>query len=144
MGCNLLALIVNRFRDNRQKHQHRRLNCYRGDYSCHDKSLLRELSLRCWCFWRLSRNRLTINATTHTFSERSFRDLSKNVWVVALIVYRFRQKRQKHLRLNSYRGDTNNNLFSKDYIYNYMLRKYKITFLRLRIYTEFTQNLLHE
>src|SRR5277367_5767671 len=26
-----VALIVNRFRDNRQKHQHRRLNSYRGD-----------------------------------------------------------------------------------------------------------------
>src|SRR5277367_5927824 len=45
--------------------------------------------------WRLSRNRLTINATTYTFSERSFRDLSCNVWFVALIVNRFRDKRQK-------------------------------------------------
>src|SRR5277367_2681526 len=45
--------------------------------------------------------------TTHTFSERSRKDLSENVWVVALIVYRFRDKRQKHQhgRLNSYRGD---------------------------------------
>src|SRR5277367_5553694 len=50
--------------------------------------------------------RKTINATTHIFMERSFRDLSINVWVVALIVYRFRDKRQKHQhrRLNSYRG----------------------------------------
>src|SRR5277367_6844006 len=48
------------------------------------------------CFLRLSRNRITINATTHTFLERSFRDLSKNVLVVALIVNRFRDKRQKH------------------------------------------------
>src|SRR5277367_2408541 len=45
--------------------------------------------------WCLSRNRLTINATTYTFLERSFRDLSANVWVVALIVYHFRDKRQK-------------------------------------------------
>src|SRR5277367_3700106 len=30
MGCR--ALIVYRFRDKRQKHQHRRLNSYRGDY----------------------------------------------------------------------------------------------------------------
>src|SRR5277367_1977770 len=44
---------------------------------------------------RLSRNRLTSNATTYTFSERSFRDLSGNVWFVALIVCRFRDKRQK-------------------------------------------------
>src|SRR5277367_4746088 len=29
----VVALIVNRFRDNRQEHQHRRLNSYRGDYS---------------------------------------------------------------------------------------------------------------
>src|SRR5277367_1787948 len=43
-------------------------------------------------FWRLSRNRLTINATTHTLPERSFRDLSGNIWVVALIVYRLRDK----------------------------------------------------
>src|SRR5277367_4575313 len=35
-------------------------------------------------------------ATTHTIPERSFRDLSGNVWVVALIVNRFRDKRQKH------------------------------------------------
>src|SRR5277367_1742634 len=77
----MYELIVYRFRDKRQKHQLR--------------------------FWRLSRNRLTINGTTHTFLKRSFRDLSKNVWVVALIVYRFRDKRQKrqHRRLNSYRGD---------------------------------------
>src|SRR5277367_551343 len=27
------TLIVNRFRDKRQKHQHRRLNSYRGDYT---------------------------------------------------------------------------------------------------------------
>src|SRR5277367_5886837 len=39
--------------------------------------------------WCLSRNRLTINATTYTFLERSFRDLSRNVWVVALIVTDF-------------------------------------------------------
>src|SRR5277367_6417666 len=31
VGC--IALIVYRFRDNRQKHQHRRLNSYRGDYN---------------------------------------------------------------------------------------------------------------
>src|SRR5277367_4809072 len=43
----VVALIAFRFRDNRQKHQHRRLNSYR----------------------------LTIGATTHTFSERYFRDL---------------------------------------------------------------------
>ena len=30
---------------------------------------------------------ITINATTHTFLERSFRDLSENVWVVASIVF---------------------------------------------------------
>src|SRR5277367_5977951 len=37
------------------------------------------------------------------------KDLSENVWVVALIVYRFRDDRQKyqHRRLNSYRGDYN-------------------------------------
>src|SRR5277367_1006281 len=69
-------------------------------YSRHNK-----LSLRCWCLWRLSLNRLTINATTHTFPEISFRDLSENVWIVALIVYRFRDNRQNHRRLNSYRGD---------------------------------------
>src|SRR5277367_5084249 len=65
------------------------------------------MSLRCWCFWRLSRKRLTIYATTHIFLERYFRDLSENVLVVALIVSRFRGKRQKlqHRRLNSYRGD---------------------------------------
>ena len=42
-----------------------------------------------------------------TFLERSRKDLSKNVWVVASIVNRFRDKRQKrqHRRLNSYRGD---------------------------------------
>src|SRR5277367_4615241 len=45
--------------------------------------------------WRLSRIRLTINATTYTLPERSFRDLSGNVWFVASIVYRFRDKRQK-------------------------------------------------
>src|SRR5277367_2905433 len=41
------------------------------------------------------------------FRERSRKDLSKNVWVVASIFYRFRDKRQKHKhrRLNSYRGD---------------------------------------
>src|SRR5277367_4554377 len=61
---------------------------YRG-YNRHDKNLL---SLRCWCFWRLSRNRLTINATTYTVSERSRKYLSKNVWVIALIVNRFRDK----------------------------------------------------
>src|SRR5277367_4635704 len=45
--------------------------------------------------------------TTHTFPERSFRDRFGNVWVVALIVNRFRDNRQKHQhrRLNSYRGD---------------------------------------
>src|SRR5277367_5867868 len=43
----------------------------------------------------------------HTFLERSQKDLSKNVWVVASIVYRFRDNRKKHQhrRLNSYRGD---------------------------------------
>src|SRR5277367_3549675 len=44
---------------------------------------------------RLSRKRLTINATTYTFPERSFRDLSGNVWFIALIVYHFRDNRQK-------------------------------------------------
>ena len=44
------------------------------------------------CFWRLSRKRLTINATTHIFLERSRKDLSIKVWVIALIVYRFRDK----------------------------------------------------
>src|SRR5277367_4432270 len=74
---------------------------FRSTYSRHDKSL------RCWCFWRLSRKRLTIDATTNTFLERSRKDLSGNVWVVALIVNRFRDKRQKHQHrsLNSYRGD---------------------------------------
>ena len=45
--------------------------------------------------------------TTDTFLKRSFRDLSENVWVVALILNRFRDNRQKHQhrRLNSYRGD---------------------------------------
>src|SRR5277367_5228734 len=75
----VVALIVYRFRDKRQKHQHRRLN-------------LEFL----FSFYRLSRKRLTINATTYKFPERSFRDLSKDVWVVTLIVYRFRNKRQKH------------------------------------------------
>src|SRR5277367_3682550 len=44
-----------------------------------------------------------MDATIHTFPERSRKDLSKNVWVVALIVYSFRDKRQKHQhrRLNS-------------------------------------------
>ena len=76
----VVALIVNRFRDKRKKHQ-----CV---------------------FLRLSRNRSTINATTHTILERSRKDLSENVLVVALIVDRFRDKRQKHQhrRLNSYRG----------------------------------------
>src|SRR5277367_570365 len=32
---------------------------------------------------------LTINATTHTFLDRSRKDLFKNMWVVALIVNRF-------------------------------------------------------
>ena len=43
---------------------------------------------------------------THTFPERSRKDLSKNVWVVALIANQFWDKRQKHQhrRLNSYRG----------------------------------------
>ena len=59
------------------------------------------MSLRCWCFWRLSRNVLTINATTHTFLERSSRDLSGNVWVVAAIVYRFRDNRQNRLTINA-------------------------------------------
>src|SRR5277367_133280 len=45
-------------------------------------------------FLRLSRKRLTINAITHIFLERSFRDLSEKVWVVSLIVYRFRGKRK--------------------------------------------------
>src|SRR5277367_4250062 len=36
---------------------------------------------------------VTIDATTHTFSERSRKDLSERVWVVALIVNRFRDKR---------------------------------------------------
>src|SRR5277367_5827853 len=42
------------------------------------------------------------------FPERSRKYLSGNVWVVALIVYRFRDNRQKHQhrRLNSYRGDS--------------------------------------
>ena len=34
-----------------------------------------------------------VNATTHTFLKRSRQVLSKNVWVVALIPYRFREKR---------------------------------------------------
>ena len=48
-----------------------------------------------------------MDATTHTFLERSRKHLSENVWVVASIVYRYRDKRQKHQhrRLNSYRGD---------------------------------------
>ena len=37
-------------------------------------------------FWRLSRKRLKINAVTHTFLDRSFRELSENVWVVALML----------------------------------------------------------
>ena len=71
----VVALIVYRFRDKRKIH-HR-------------------------YFLRLSRNRLTINATTHTLIERIFQDLSENVWVVAeflvvaLIVCRFREKTQK-------------------------------------------------
>src|SRR5277367_5699226 len=71
-----------------------------------EQNHLRFVSFRL-CFWRLSRNRLTINATTHTFPERYRKDLYKNVWVVALIVTRFRDKRQKHQhrRINSYRGD---------------------------------------
>ena len=44
---------------------------------------------------RLSRNWLTTNATTHTFLETARKDLSKYVWVVALIVDRFRDKRKK-------------------------------------------------
>src|SRR5277367_2697261 len=68
------------------------------------------MSLRYWCFWRLSRKRQTINATTHTFLERSREDLSKNVWVVTLIVYRFRDKRQKYQH-HSYRGDYNSDFF---------------------------------
>src|SRR5277367_53878 len=43
----VVASIVYRFRDKRQKYQHRRLNSYRGDYTT------KELSLRCWYFWRL-------------------------------------------------------------------------------------------
>ena len=41
------------------------------------------------------------------FRKRSRKNLSENVWVVALIVNRFRDKRKKHQhrRLNSYRGD---------------------------------------
>src|SRR5277367_595058 len=64
-------------------------------------------------FLRLSRKRLTINATTHTFSKRSRKDLSENVCVVALIVYRLRDNRQKHQqrRLNSYRGDYKGYIF---------------------------------
>src|SRR5277367_4127636 len=48
-------------------------------------------------------------ATTHTFLERSREDLSGNIWIVALIVYRFRDKRQEHQhrRLNSYLGNYN-------------------------------------
>ena len=41
---------------------------------------------------------VTIDATTHTFSERSRKDLSGNVWVVTLIVNRFRDNRQKYHR----------------------------------------------
>src|SRR5277367_1341140 len=52
-------------------------------------------------FWRLSRKRLTISATTHTLPERSRKDLSENVWVVALIVNRFQDKRQKQNRLTN-------------------------------------------
>src|SRR5277367_2057996 len=44
---------------------------------------------------RLSGKRLTINSTTHTFLERSRKDLSENIWVVALIVNRFKDKRKK-------------------------------------------------
>src|SRR5277367_7165971 len=43
---------------------------------------------------RLSRNRWLLQPT-HTFLDRSRKDLSKNIWVVALIVYRFRDKRKK-------------------------------------------------
>src|SRR5277367_980356 len=44
------------------------------------------------------------SCTTYTVLERSF---LKCIWVVALIVCRFRDKRRKHQhrRLNSYRGD---------------------------------------
>src|SRR5277367_5866185 len=49
----MYALIVYRFRDKRQKHQHRRLS---------------------------------INATTHTFLERSCRELSENVWVIVALI----------------------------------------------------------
>ena len=42
---------------------------------------------------RFRDKRLTINATTHTFSERSRKKLSKNVWVVALIVNRLSRNR---------------------------------------------------
>src|SRR5277367_1178816 len=59
-------------------------------------------------FLRLSRNRSTINATTNTFLERSFRDLSNNVWVVALIVYRFRDTRKKHSFLVFYEINAKN------------------------------------
>src|SRR5277367_3649816 len=45
-------------------------------------------------FLRLSRKRLTINATTHIFLEISRQDLSINVWVVVLIVNRLRDKRK--------------------------------------------------
>ena len=84
-------LIVYRFRDNRQKHQHGRLNSYRGDY------------------------------TTHIFLERSSRDLSINVWVVALIVYRFRDKQsmlQPHTFLDRSRKDLSKNMWVVALIFN--------------------------
>ena len=72
-------------------------------------------------FWSLSRNRLTINATTHTFLERSRKDFSIKVWAVALIVYRFRDKRQKHQPARFWdfghlvlrRIDSNSGIFAK-------------------------------
>jgi len=73
-------------------------------YSRHDKSWA--FGVGVFCVY-LDNGKQSVLVTTHTFPERSFRDLSKNVWVVALIVHRFRDKHQKHQhrRLNSYRGD---------------------------------------
>src|SRR5277367_613783 len=62
-----------------------------------EQNRLRFVSFR---FWRLSRKWLTINATTYIFLERSFRDLCKKVWVVALILNRFRDKRKKKTERN--------------------------------------------
>src|SRR5277367_3060934 len=81
-------------------------HCSSGDVATSplEQNRLRFVSFRFFAFISKMVNNQCCNPY---ISGKILKDLSGNVWVVALIVNRFRNNRQKHQhrRLNSYRGD---------------------------------------